>query len=522
MVELTQKYKKLIQDRYSKLEKDLNLAITDPLIYKLLLPQTIQGNIAEGHSNFKGEAIPEIEMEDICSALGFNPIEIREQRTQLCYESFECVDAIFNGTRNKLVNKKGEPLFRVEFFKDYQLEIDKDLFKAGVKIGRMDSAYWRKRTVQHYPTTLEGEAYDNGRGAEHLVNKVMLKDIGLTPLALARKAHGNEQANNPNIENMFVRYNEGLGICDDLAICTVRALHGESGARLGLAIDAMDTYGKWITSAVNGGLDEFFAEYIVQKWQEKYNEKLVSDEECLELIYLASKSNIKISPFSSSHRRFIQKESKNANYTFLEHMKFIETGQGIPNIKLGFHRTPSKQFYENLRQRFDAYKIGHLIPPEKEKIPRSQKENKKIKTRTRKKTKKSIHISNRQNHDSHVKLIAQNPELIGLKKIIGQSKTEKYFFNGIDKKRQSIVAGEADLFFQTSEGPVVVEYKGRDHPNNRTKAKRELLNALTYLNLPVNKTKLLYVFGPDFQTVELVQERENFHKSNHNNPYKKN
>lgn len=540
MLELDKKYQILIQKRFLELKK-LDLAVTDKKIYRLLGPQTIQGNIAEGHSVFKGQAIPEIDMSTICKALKFPPQEIQEQRTKLCNEVTECVDALFNGTRNKLVNKKGKALFRLQFFQDYELTVDKDFFKGGVKAGRMDSAFWRAKTAARFSTTLDEKLYSIGSGAEHLVNKTILNELGLTPLSLSQGFHtsedikdyiskglfvDNEQAENSNVENLFVRYTEGLGVCDDLAISTIAAINGKSAAYLGLTLDAMDTYGKWVTSSVNGGIDEFLAEHIAQKWKEKYNEELVSDEECMELIYLASKNNIKISQFSSSHRRFIQREAKNVDYTFLEHMNFIKTGIGTPNFNLGFHRTPSKQFYKNLRERFDLYGIGDLIPKGKEKIPRKEKikletyykkslpnKRNKIKSRTREKEKQTSIVKLKW-HDYAIDQIRQNSSLIGLEGMVCPE-TEVDFFKRIKTQKETsdkklTLMGRADLIFTTKKNiTYIIEYKGRDSETARIKAGRQLNKAKIYLPKPYNgKQVLLYVSGTDYKTLELIKNNK--------------
>jgi hypothetical protein len=412
------------------------------------------------------------------------------------------------------VNKNGDALFRVKFFQDYKLTVDKNLFKGAVKIGRMDSTNWRTRTAEYYKKTLEGKTYSIGSGAEHLVDTSKLKELGLTPLSLSKKVYSikeirdytnqglfveDEKADNPEIKNLFVRYSEGLGICDDLALSTVAAINGESAGYIGAMVDTMDTYGKWITSSVNGGLDEFLAEYIAQKWEEKYNEKLVSDEECMELIYLASKNNMKISPFSSSHRRFIQRELKTIDYTFLEHMNFVKTGKYHSNFKLGFHRTPSKKFYENLRGRFNVHGIEDLIPQGEEKLPRKLKP--KIEKIKRKKERQK-HNSNLSPHSFYLNLLAENPYLIGIKEIIGSPKIEIPFYNGESNIRGRHL-GEIDLLIKTPSENIIIEYKKRDCMHNRLKAKKQLLTAAENLKEQLKNIRLLYVSGPDFRTMEL-------------------
>lgn len=372
-MELSSKEKKLIEDQYWELYHTLNLQLTDEA-KKVILPQTVYGRAIEGHGIFKGQNISDIHISDIVSSIrGINLEEVLATRQKMVNDFVWSIENLMDGKINRLVNKKGKPIYGVTFLPDLPIENDKETFKGAVLVGRMDSAEWREKTTQKFKTTLEGKALKIGYGKEYLIDLEKLNSLKLNTTILSKKPHSETTIDDyrkkglivkkkgKGVGSIFIRHKEGNGICDDMAITSVGFLHGESAMTLGWCIDATDTYSKFIKHPVEGGVDEWIGEYTRKRWYKKYHEELVTPEECMEIIYLGAKNNVPIH-FSSSHRRFTETEVGANKATFLEHLDFVKTGKFNPHYHLGFERIPSKKFYHSLQRRFEMYGKADLIP----------------------------------------------------------------------------------------------------------------------------------------------------------------
>ena len=372
-MELNIKQKKLIEDQYWELYNTLDLQLTNEA-KKVILPQTVCGRANEGHGFFRGQKISGIQISDVVSSIrGINLEGILLIRQNMVDEFIWSIGNLMDGKINQLVNKKGQPIYGVSFLSDLPIENDKEAFKGAVIIGRMDSHIWREKTTKKFKTTLKGKPFKIGYGKEYLINLKKLEPLGLNPHNLSKEAHSKKtiqdyrkkgiivQKKRKGIETVFIRHKQGLGICDDMAITSLGFLHGEPAMILGWCIDATDTYSKFIKYPVEGGADEWIGEYTAKRWHKKYHEELVTPEECMEIIYLGAKNNVPIS-FSSSHRRFTEKEPGANTATFLEHLNFVRTGRFNPNYHLGFEQIPSRKFYNNIKRRFELYGKINLIP----------------------------------------------------------------------------------------------------------------------------------------------------------------
>lgn len=372
-MELNEKERKLIEDQYWELYNTLDLQLTDEA-KKVILPQTVCGRASEGHGFFRGQKISNIQISDIVSSIrGINLEEMLLTRQNMVNDFIWSIDNLMQGKINKLINKKGEPIYGVNFLSDLPIQNNKESFKGAVIVGRMDSSIWRERTIKKFKTTLKKKPLKIGYGKEYLVNLKKLEPSGLNQYNLSKENHSKKtiqdyrkkkiivQKKRKGIETVFIRHKQGRGICDDMAITSLGFLHGEFAMILGWCIDATDTYSKFIKYPVEGGADEWIGEYTAKKWHKKYHEELATPEECMEVIYLGAKNNVPIY-FSSSHRRFIEKEHGANTATFLEHLNFVKTGKFNPNYHLGFAQIPSKKFYNNLKRRFELYGKINLIP----------------------------------------------------------------------------------------------------------------------------------------------------------------
>ena len=372
-MELSKKEKRLIEDQYWKLYNSLNLQLTNEA-KKALLPQTVCGRANKGYGMFHGHKISGIQISDVVSSIrGINLEEVLSIRQKMVNDFIWSIENLIEGKINRLVNKKGKPIYGVTFLHDLPIENNKETFKGVVIVGRMDSAYWREKTIKKFKTTLEGKSLKIGYGKEYLVNLKKLEPLGLNPHNLSKEPHSENTIQNyrkkgmivqkktKGVETVFIRHKQGMGICDDMALTSTGFIHGESSMTLGWCVDTTDTYSKFIKYPVENGIDEWIGEYTMKKWYEKYHEELVTPKECMEIIYLGAKNNVPIY-FSSSHRRFTEKESSATKATFLEHLNFVKTGKFNPHYHLGFERISSKKFYDNIQRRFELYGKSNLIP----------------------------------------------------------------------------------------------------------------------------------------------------------------
>jgi hypothetical protein len=331
----------------------------------LLLPQSVLGRAIEGHGVFRNNRHPEATMESIISSIGMNSDLVKYKRQLMVDDFFRCINNIFDGKTKRLVTKHGAPIYGIDFLKDFELELDKETFKGAVIAGRMDSIDWRLKTLEHYSNkTLNGKPLELGGGKEFPIDILRLREMNLSLESLANENHSPEiiqQYKSTGVitnkkeditETAYIRYQVGKGTCDDAALIRIGVNHGISAMLLGFCIDATDTYGKFIENIVEGGIDEFIGEHIAKRWKEKYNEELVTPEECMDIIYFAAKRNYPEIPISSSHRRFIQSEAGSSSPTFVNHLKFIQ-GEKVPSFKMGMERIKSKKFYTKINQRLE-------------------------------------------------------------------------------------------------------------------------------------------------------------------------
>ncbi len=385
-------FTKRVKHQYHELKNSLDLDVEEK-VKSLLIPQTILGRAQGGHGRiFNGEKRPSITLAEIYEILEMNPEEIRQRRQTMQDDFKNCIDDLFDGKIDRLVDRKGHPIYGVKFLTDMRLDVDREFWKGGALVARMDMSEWREKTIEQYQLNLRGEKLKIGYGKEHPVSINRLKTMPgvLSIVELSDKPHTREDIDmykqyglivhperlgKPGVENLFIRYAQGLGVCDDAAMISVGLLHGPDAMTLGFAVDATDTYTKFGSSSVGMGFDEHLGQYICDRWRKEYGEELLTPEETNQIIYLGAKNTLKVSAFSTSHRRFVEYESrmtpsgdgseprqiKQDNPTFINHLNFVKTGKE-EDFDLGFDRFPSRKFYSNIRNRFQ--KMGlykHLL-----------------------------------------------------------------------------------------------------------------------------------------------------------------
>jgi len=171
-----------------------------------------------------------------------------------------------------------------------------------------------------------------------------LQDIGV----ICRNRHGDYAF--PEYDQAYFRRQMGDGVCDDMAILYIGAKYGFSAMLGAFLMDAIDTYDKYLLELTWGGFDTFLAGRIQKHFLNIEDEPLVWDDAIFDLIHFAAKRNDPIVNFSSSHRRLIQIEKGASVPTILNHWNFLQ-GEPLFDIKLGFARIPSREFYQAAAKR---------------------------------------------------------------------------------------------------------------------------------------------------------------------------
>jgi len=333
-----------------------------------LIPQTIQGHAREGHMSFKKNPV-DLTMDEIFISLGMKPFEKRRFREGLIYEAKECLENLVSGRINKLITKKGQPLFGAYFLLDQEIDLSKETFKGAALAGRMDTDYWRKRTVEIYKKALDNSDLIIGGGMEYPVNLLQLAKHGLGLKNLSEEEHDDKTINeyyekgilcengsySDGIQNTFIRHRLGLGCCDDASLISIGKIHGPSALLLGWVVDAVDTYSKCTLNSIEGGFDEWVGESLEKLWKKKHGSNLITPEETMEIIYLGAKNNFPRINMSSSHRRFNEIGPKQSHPTILNHLAYVKQGIIPQEYPLGFQKIPSTEFYNSINQRFELF-----------------------------------------------------------------------------------------------------------------------------------------------------------------------
>jgi len=253
---------------------------------------------------------------------------------------------------------------------------------------QMDSIEMRRKTVNRFPNTFEGDDLLIGGGKCHVANLFELRKKGISLNSFSIKALNPEQILNyyqrgffigrsvlrghksdsykESWVNLYVREEMGLGCCDDATILGAGLLFMEHGLDAAIDVfhgaafvDTVDTLDKATALPVTNGADEYLGKYINNKFKRITGSDLVNDETIMRAIYFGAKGNSPLIPISDSIRRFHQLLRFNGNgiqiTPLAAHRNFLETNQTTENLPLGFERMPSQTFYERIDER-----IAHM------------------------------------------------------------------------------------------------------------------------------------------------------------------
>lgn len=379
---------------------------------------SIHGNALQGHVHFRGTKYPNTTLYDILMGIhdgDENKIEtFRRGISQHIDQTKQILDAaleLIEGKKNShliKVNPQGEylslehydtqgPLFGLNIFNSKRFIINDPLmFLRGAYIAAMmDSAHMRKKTIEMFPETFDGSKLIIGRGTCHIGN---IKNIHKEKLTLEELANSEFQKEgggisdlkkkgiirigktyrefdapqyNPHEFSTYIREKIGPGCCDDSTLIAIAMLHKKYRRRSaidafhgGVLMDTIDTIDKIGAMPVTGGMDEFLGHYIHTRYKQITGEDIVSQKEVCTAIYLGAVGNTPNLYHSSSVRRFNQFERlKNGRtITALQaHINFIKHGTITHNLKLGFNRVDSTEFYNTINQRLELAKKRDML-----------------------------------------------------------------------------------------------------------------------------------------------------------------
>ncbi len=366
-------FEELIFLEYHELLKNLRLDLEKEAA-KVLLPQTILGRIQQGHGLFQGRKKPEVTMEEIVCAIGFSPDKVKRIRQQYLNEHLEWAEDVLKKGKKYATNRANQPLYRIKSLRRIELPPTKKLFKGAVIPARVDEIKWRNKTIKHFKgKNMKGNPLQIGGGKEYVINTEKLKEHGITRESLQKEAHSDEDIrrykelgiipktkHRKGLETIFIRKKKGLGTCDDATLISIGAFYGIPSMIAGFLTDTADTYTKFQEDTSKPGMDLYIANYIEKEWEKIHGEKLLENEEIINIIYLAAKEQTPPLKVSSSHRRFIEIEKGCSQATIYNHIDALRKKRP-PEFRIGFERMNSKEFYHNLSRRLSPWGISLAV-----------------------------------------------------------------------------------------------------------------------------------------------------------------
>lgn len=345
---------------------------------RLLLPQSVLGRAQNGHGFWRDEdgaplAFRDATFDRVLSALeqtdpGLKARRVRQDRNLMLQRLQEWLLAnLFE--RDLLLEIDGRPLLGVELLRGRVVET-RAFLRGMLLAGWMDDIERRQACMAYHRRTFAGDRLEISGGRTFVVRPDLLAAVGIVdpgravfePEDIARLvdlgviAAQEREYTRPEYEQAYFRLRAGEGVCDDLALIWVGARHGEDAMLGAFVMDAVDTYDKFLWTFLPGGFDGRLARLLQVRWQERYGEPLVRDQEILAVIRFAAKLNDPPCLLSSSHRRFIQTEEGSKVATLMNHWRFVQ-GKPVYEIELGYSRFPSRKFYDIAHDRLQMLEI---------------------------------------------------------------------------------------------------------------------------------------------------------------------
>jgi hypothetical protein len=338
----------IIRDDFAAMERKERLSTSEEVEGYLHL-QSVEGHAHNGHGLFHKRRFVNITMGEICRALGKDPAKIRVLRQSLIDEVKGWVKAAENGKpRTRLVNDRGEPLYRVSFLDDF--EVDPELVLYGLYYGGLRDDYSvRARAEKLYGIKIGG-------GECYAVNTDVMRKLGLDGDTLAHGEYADriEQwkqvglivdppatiDDDGPIQYIYIRHFEGPGHSDDLAIIFSGLVVGFDAALGAFLADATDTFEKF--SATFTDQDTGLSRYI----GEHFPHLNFRDDVLLDIARLATVPMGSEDELPDSSMRYLLLKDRRFHICALEnHLNFLR-GKPTVNIPVGIGRARANELYE--------------------------------------------------------------------------------------------------------------------------------------------------------------------------------
>jgi len=347
----SQKFEDIVKNDYNFMLDNVRLC-TSEQAKELLLMQSIEGHATEGHGCFRNRRkkeryiFPDAAIEDVVAALGFSPERIKEERQRYIDEIYDFVgDVIIRKKKISYVNRSNSPLFGIDFLGSVLIQSPEN-FLVGFYLGsRMDNyLQWRSK--------IEAEQGIKIGGGECIgVNRKIAKQRGISLESIANDAHSaqdvemlvsegvlcREVKSTPEIVSGYVRYAEGEGTSDDLAVLLAGRLYGRDAAIGVFLADAVDTWDKYVPFIKTNGQDEALGDIILanaKKIRQNYGIDLPSESEVKRFIGTISCCKFPDGMISNSQRYFLQIDDKTGISAIESHLGYIE-GKKPPKMQIG-------------------------------------------------------------------------------------------------------------------------------------------------------------------------------------------
>lgn len=356
----------IIQDYMSLLDR-VNLRMASKY-KKLLLMQSITGHAQNGHCEFLGQAYINITLDEIVDALAcigdqkvFQEIgevskkNVKRLRDEVIETLKSPFKRIIKGEEvTSLTDENGEPLLGISTLLEAEIKNKEAFLIGGYLASKMDSYEWRKK--------VNGKPYysEMGGGECVAVDIKKLTDCNLTLIDLAEEACNKwvgllkaekiildeeKVESTDDIRNAYIRHKVGRGVSDDAAIIIAGTLYGEEAFWGAYLFDAIDTWDKYTTYIIKGGVDEKFGEELRKHVS-------ITDDKVVKFIHLSRKEK----NFPDSSQRYFLQIDEEADQTALEsHLKYLR-GKHFKRMDLGYKEDGGKKvknigFYKKLEKR---------------------------------------------------------------------------------------------------------------------------------------------------------------------------
>ncbi len=357
--------RELIQADYEVL-KSYEYLDTTREIEDLLFIQSLEGRAHNGSGVFNKRTYVNTTIDDVVRALLRDPDEIKSRRQMIIEDITDFVkDTLSGGKRDKLLNRKGEPILGVKLFKDRRVN-PRDILRGLYMGGLRDNPDIRKEAERIYQVKIGG-------GRCYIVDIKTMLDMNLDGERLAHEAHedrveeykqkglihASEGAFDMKSQRYFyIRHRIGPGQSDDAAFIMAGILYNVDvalGVFLADAIDTLEKYAPYFSDQ-DGGLA-----YQIGRG---FKDLQLTLEDVYELAWLASipEAEEHLVP-DSSLRYLLSLDQRAQTCAFKTHLDFIE-GKPVVAVPVSFKRILSTQFYEYINRRLiNVRKLEKLAMP---------------------------------------------------------------------------------------------------------------------------------------------------------------